>query len=87
MSCLKDINAKEVTFNPHIFKRKHRNIDLDRIRETIASKSIFPKKCKPPYKLCFKRYFGKINRTYYVIARLHEDFVEVITTWHKKGKR
>jgi len=80
------LKGKEVTFNPHLFKRQHRALDLDKIERAIRSGNILRKKCKFPHKLCFKRYFGKENSTYYVIIINHQRFIEVITAWQKKGK-
>lgn len=80
-------NKKQITFNPHIFKRKHRGLDLNKIEHAIRCGHLFKRKCKFPIKLCFKKYFGKQNKTYYVIAINHETFIEVITAWQKKGKR
>ena len=77
----------EITFDPHLFDmREYRNLDLDKIEEAVRSGKIFEKKCEKPNKLCLKRYFGKENITYTVIARYHENFIEVKTAWPKKGR-
>ncbi|MAG47343.1 hypothetical protein CL617_01955 [archaeon] len=86
---LKKINRKNITitFSPHVFDRKeYWNLDLDKIEETIKLGKIFEKKCERPNKICFQRYFGKENITYIVITRFHKEFIEVKTTWPKKGR-
>ena len=83
------INRKkiEVTFSPHLFDRKeYWNLDLNKVEETVRTGKIFEKKCEIPNKICFKRYFGKENITYTVIARCYKNFIEVGTAWPKKGK-
>ena len=82
-----DRKKAEITFSPHLFDRKeYWNLDLDKVEETVRSGKIFEEKCEAPNKLCFKRYFGKENITYTVIVGYHEDFIEVRTTWPKKGR-
>lgn len=82
-----DRKKAEVTFDHHLFDRKeYRNLDLDKIGETVRSGKIFEKKCEKPNKLCFKRYFGKEKTTYTVIVRYHNSFIEVKTAWPKKGR-
>ena len=77
----------KITFNPHTFDRKeYWNLDLNKIEETVRTGKIFDKKCEKPNKICFKRYFGKKNITYTVIARYYQDFIEVKTAWPKKGR-
>ena len=77
----------EVTFDPHAFDRsEYWSLDIDKVEETVRTGSIVPGKCKEPNKLCFERYFGKENTTYAVIARFHEQFIEVKTVWPKNGR-
>ena len=77
----------EVTFDPHAFDRgEYWSLDLDKIEETVRTGRIFAGKCEEPNKLCFERYFGKENATYTVIARFHEQFIEVRTAWSRKGR-
>ena len=90
---IKDLTEKldrkntEITFSPHLFDRKeYWNLDLDKVEETVRSGKIFEGKGASPNKLCFKRYFGKENTTYTVIAIYHNDFIEVKTAWPKKGR-
>ncbi len=80
-------NKVNITFDPHLFGRKeYWNLDLGKIEETVRTGKIFEKKCEKPNKICFKRYFGKENTTYTVIARYHNNFIEVKTIWPKKGR-
>ncbi|MBI3050832.1 hypothetical protein HYY74_00055 [Candidatus Woesearchaeota archaeon] len=82
-----DRKKADITFDPHLFDRQeYRNLDLDKIEETARSGKIFEEKCEEPNKLCFTRYFGKENVTYTIIARYHQNFIEVKTAWPKKGK-
>ena len=75
-----DRRKAEITFDPHLFDRKeYWNLDLDKIEETIRTGEIFEEKCEQPNKLCFKRYFGKENKTYTVIVRYYKSFIEVKT--------
>ena len=82
-----DRRKAEITFNPHLFDRKeYWNLDLDKIEETIKTGKILLDKCELPNKICFSNYFGKENITYVVIVKYHKNFIEVVTTWPKKGK-
>ena len=77
----------DITFNPHMFDRvDYWKLNLDNIIETVRTGLIYADKCQKPNKLCFKRYFGKINQTYTVIVRFHKEFIEVKTAWQNKGK-
>ena len=82
-----DRRKSEITFDPHVFDRKeYWNLDLDKIEETVRTGNVFEEKCEKPNKICFKRHFGKENTTYIVIARYHNNFIEVKTAWPKKGR-
>ena len=82
-----DRKKAEITFDPHVFDRKeYWNLDLGKIEETARTGKVFESKCETPNKICFRRYFGKENVTYIVIVRYHNDFIEVKTTWPKKGR-
>ncbi len=86
---LKRISRKYVpiTFDPHLIMREtHRNLNLDRIEETIRFGRIDYSRCEEPGKICFVRYFGKENTTYTVIANIKANFMEVKTSWKKKGR-
>ena len=86
---MKELDRKksEITFDPHVFDRKeYWNLEFDKIEETVRTGKIFESKCESPNKICFKRYYGKENVTYTVIARYHNDFIEVKTAWPKKGR-
>jgi len=83
------LNRKEVeiTFDPHLFHRvDYRNLDFDLVEETIRKGNVYPYKCEIPNKICFKKYFGKINQTYTVIVRYNNEFIEVKTAWNSNGK-
>ena len=76
-----------ITYSEHLFDRQdYWNLELDKIEETIRSGKLVHEKCEEPNKICFQRYFGKKNLTYVVIAIIHENFIEVKTTWPIKGK-
>jgi hypothetical protein len=80
---LKNVRIK---YLPHLFERiDYWNLDINLIEETIKQGKIYLKKCENPNKVCFVKYFGKINTTYFVITILYPNFVEVITAWQKKG--
>ncbi|MBS3113871.1 hypothetical protein J4448_02095 [Candidatus Woesearchaeota archaeon] len=80
-------NKTKITFSPHLFDRQeYWNINIEKIEETVRTGKIFEKKCEIPNKICFKRYFGKENTTYTVIAIYHNNFIEVKTAWPKKGR-
>lgn len=82
-----DRKRAEITFDPHVFDRKeYWNLELDKIEEAVRTGKIFDEKCEKPNKICFKRYFGKENITYTVIARYYKNFIEVKTAWPKKGR-
>jgi len=76
---------KEIVFNEHLFKREYNKRLLDKIEEIIITGkeikggTIYPKKC-------LKRYYGKENKTYFIIIIEDKDFIEVITSWNKKGR-
>ncbi len=77
----------EITFDPHIFVRQiERNFDIEFVEETVRYGKITKEKSESPYKICFERYHGKEKQTYVVIALIHKNFIEVKTTWLKKGK-
>ncbi len=78
-------NKLGITFNEHLTKRKHRGLNPDSIYLTVKEGKIKIGKCRLPKKVCFVRFFGKENRTYYVIAIMHNNLIEVITAWTKKG--
>jgi len=82
-----DRRKAEITFDSHLFDRKeYWSLDLNKIEETVRTGKIFEEKCEIPNKLCFKRYYGKENITYTVIVIYRKNFIEVKTTWPKKGK-
>ena len=82
-----DRKKSEIAFDPHVFDRKeYWNLDLDKIEETVRAGKVFDDKCELPNKICFKKYFGKENITYTVIVRYHKNFIEVKTSWPKKGR-
>ena len=59
---------------------------IDKVEETVRTGKILTKKCEKPNKLCFFRYYGKENQTYTAIGVCRKYFIEVITTWLKKGR-
>jgi len=86
---MRQLNRKKakITFDPHLFDRsEYWKLDLDKIEETVRTGNVFESKCAKPNKIYFKRYFGKENQTYTVIARYHKNFIEVKTAWPKKGR-
>lgn len=77
----------KITFDPHLFDRKeYRNLSLDKIEETIRNGELYQEKCEFPNKVCFRKYFGKENISYIVIARIHKEFIEVKTAWPRRGR-
>ena len=76
----------EITFDPHVFTRQtERNFDIDFVEETVRTGDTVTEKSEPPNKICFKKYHGKERRTYVVVAIIHQNFIEVKTTWLQKG--
>ncbi|MBU1626908.1 hypothetical protein KKB18_06015 [bacterium] len=64
---LKSVNRKyiPITYDPHLIIREgHRNLNLDRVEETVRFGKIDYSRCERPGKICFVRYFGKENMTY-----------------------
>lgn len=77
----------EITFDPHVFTRQtERNFDIDFVEETVRTGHIVAEKSDLPNKGCFEKYHGKERRTYLVITIIHSDFIEVKTTWLRKGR-
>lgn len=77
----------EITFDPHVFVHQgERNFDIDFVEETIRTGTIIEEKSELPHKLCLAKYHGKERVTYVVVAQIHNDFIEVKTTWLTKGK-
>ena len=77
----------EITFDPHVFTRQlERNFSLDFVEETVREGDIEESRSELPHKLCFKRYNGKEKKTYYVITKIHREFIEVKTVWLQPGK-
>ncbi|MFH1590198.1 MAG: DUF4258 domain-containing protein [archaeon] len=77
---------KKVRFHKHfLFRKKHRNVNLDIVFETLETGRINSKKSKGT-KLCVERFFGKTNQTCVLIVNNYERFIEVKTVWFKKGK-
>ena len=59
---------------------------MDLVEETVRTGKVIIKKCERPNKLCFRRYFGKINESYDVILRVRDNLFEAITAWKRKGR-
>ena len=79
--------SAQITFDPHLFIRQaERNFDIDFVEETVRTGGIVEEKSEPPHKLCIKKYHGKERKTYTVVVSIHQDFIEVKTTWLKKGR-
>ena len=86
---LAGVNRRTVrmTFNPHLILREsHRNLDLDRVEETVRTGKTNEDKSNPPAKIRFRRYYGKENLTYDVVVVVHQNYWEVMTSWKKKGR-
>lgn len=78
-------NNKPVTFNLHLYKREINRRLLDKIQEIVKTGKVEKKKSEFP-KVCLTRYYGKENKTYFVIIVDHKELIEVITSWTKKGR-
>ena len=84
---LTERRTAEITFDQHAFDRtEYYNLDLDKAEETVRTGIVIVGKCEEPNKICFERYFGKENATYCVIARFHQNFIEVKTIWPRNGR-
>ncbi|MBS3128470.1 hypothetical protein J4410_04965 [Candidatus Woesearchaeota archaeon] len=83
----RDRNKKDIRFDQHVFDREdYRELDLNKVEETVRKGKIIERKCEEPNKICFQHYFGKENITYIVIIRDWKEFIEVKTAWTKKGR-
>lgn len=81
-----DRKKVQISLSIHFVTRKlDRNLELDKVEETVRTGKIFKQKCRWPKKLCFARYYGKINRTYFVIVAFNKNKLEVVTAWENKG--
>ena len=82
-----DLKTVSITISKHCASSMiKRDIDFKKIEETIRTGKFFREKCRWPKKLCFARYFGKENQTYFVVAAIKQKSIEVVTTWEKKGR-
>ena len=82
-----DRRTAEITYDPHVFTRQvERNFDLDFVEETVRTGTFFPEKSELPAKACYQKYHGKEKVTYFVIALLRQNFIEVKTVWLSKGR-
>ena len=79
---LPEIRSKNAFFD----RTEYYNLDLDKAEETVRTGIVIVGKCEEPNKICFERYFGKENATYCVIARFHQNFIEVKTIWPRNGR-
>ena len=76
-----------VHFHQHAeIKNFERNLDVDRIVETIRIGKVFERKCTYPDRIAFSCYFKK-GFTYIVIAKVFPNSLQVITSWKNKGRR
>ena len=86
---LERLNAKEVQINFDLYLTKKlctRNLEDDKIIETIRDGRVILLKSLWPGKIVFERYFGKENETYIVVTIFMKHHIEVKTSWKKKGK-
>jgi hypothetical protein len=82
-----DYNRKEkkIRLTEHAIHRStYWGINVEQIEETIRTGKVYPKKSKQG-KICIQKYFGKENRTCTVIVTCYKQYIEVLTTWEKKG--
>jgi len=66
-------------------KAAHERFTIEQLRETVQTGRLVEKKCGYPNKLCFKRYFGKENRSCVVIMLFEKEHIEVVTIWQTDG--
>lgn len=76
----------ELTFNEHWFKRRHRNLEKEKCVETVRIGKVVLLKSLWPGKIVFKKYYGKDNETYVVVALFMKHQIEVKTAWKKIGR-
>ena len=75
-----------VHFHPHCeIRAAARNIDVDKIVETVRTGKLLRRKSRPPKKIAFKRFF-KEGHSYVVVAVAYPNSFQVRTVWKKKGK-
>lgn len=88
IDCLEKVDRKrvEIIYSLHAANQISANFMLrDKIEETIRTGRLHLLKCEPPNKLCFRRYYGKENLTYSIVANFNPEFIEVITLWEDEG--
>jgi hypothetical protein len=75
-----------VHFHPHAEIRvQTRNVDVDKIVETVRKGKVFEEKCRRPDRVAFSLFF-KEGYTYLVIAKAFPNSMQVKTVWKKKGR-
>jgi len=83
-----DRNEVEIVFNhPHFHQRENiRNLDIDKVIESIRKGKIDYKKSRYPNTVFFNKYYGKENTTYIVCVIIYRNFWEAKTAWKKSGR-
>lgn len=81
-------NKAHVLFSEHAAKDKNLGIeDVDNAIKTVQIGKVDKEKStKEKERICFKNYFDKKGRTYFVVVEYYHDFIKIITVNKKKGK-
>lgn len=90
LELVKSLNRKnaDIAIGLHALKDKNLDFDdLDLTKEIVRSGRIFERKSTERKKrICFKKYYKKEGKTYFVVAEYHLDIITIVTVIKKKGK-
>ena len=81
-----DYKNKEIKFTGHVLDKllmlsleKAIVFDIIKTGRVIRHKS-------SENKIVLRRYYGKCNKTYYLVVQIKLNFAEAITIWQKQGR-
>lgn len=81
-----DMKKASITIARHaIRKAEYEDISYAQIQDAVRTGRIITYKCEWPNKLCFKKYFGKDNRSCIAIVLFKAWRIEVKTVWQTTG--
>ena len=87
---LNSLNRKsaQILFSEHAANDKNLNIEDvgNAIKTAQIGKVDEEKSTKEKERICFKNYFAKKGKTYFIIVEYYQDFIKIITVTKKKGK-
>ena len=87
---LRKLDRKKAIIKPtkHLLCDKNpSSIELEFIEQVIRDGKIhYPDCTYEERRICFKNYFKHVGKTYFVIVKMHEDFMAAITVYSEHGK-